>query len=631
MRCTRLDQRGNRCVHEIRFTSNPPSHHCRFESQHEPQQTQLQLERWASLPFQQRLQIEVAALVAITDAPLEIVEDPVFNRILDSFIDIGRSEPRVHVGSEGCKLSRARTRTTMIEEADRIHEAMIAKFAQMPCVSLAIDAGTIERRHFLDIMILAPYSKIKPFLYDAVEKTTLTAEDYGNIVMNAIKDLYRKHVNVRSIVGDNLPAQVTALAHWSSRSCLKRGEELHLHGIKYSPCMCHFVQLVVGDLITGGCLGESEDILQKIITVAHFPEVRQIAKTRCPQAVKTRWLSRSEALTWLLSREEQLLTMNLRLFPRKERSLFQAVITKGNFALLAIYHRILFPFAQAIRFFEQDQVTLCHVYPALKTLKNHFWEEGRSQRDSNPEYATHCTTVLSVIQRRRRKLLDGSLLKAAFWLTSFGCQSIADRSSFIPIPYRLDLTYHAPCAVPLVRGPLEGIWGTVHGSQDLEEQEHDEIDCSYTGQVITEDELEQVPKIWRCENEVLKFLNDYLPNLILEDLDPDNSENASSEIRQHVEESLQFFFCNPESVAKCRNTPGDIERQVELWNWLQLMAHDRIDGEVAAKIISIVSIPASEASCERSLSRQKRIMGHFRAKSNPDLLRARFLFESGNC
>jgi hypothetical protein len=66
--------------------------------------------------------------------------------------------------------------------------------------------------------------------------------------------------------------------------------------------------------------------------------------------------------------------------------------------------------------------------------------------------------------------------------------------------------------------------------------------------------------------------------------------------------------------------------QVELWMWMKFMAHGRIDARVARKAISIVSSPASEARCKRSLFRQKRIMGPFRSKSSPDLLRARFRY-----
>jgi hypothetical protein len=60
------------------------------------------------------------------------------------------------------------------------------------------------------------------------------------------------------------------------------------------------------------------------------------------------------------------------------------------------------------------------------------------------------------------------------------------------------------------------------------------------------------------------------------------------------------------------------------------MAHGRIDARLARKGISIVSNPASEASSERSLFCQKRIMAHFRSKGSPDLLRTRHFFALGN-
>jgi hypothetical protein len=96
-------------------------------------------------------------------------------------------------------------------EPKNIHEVMIAKFAQMPCVSLDIDAGTMEEHHFLDVMALVPHPRIRPFLYDAFESATLTAKDDRTIVMAAIKELCQKRVNVPSSVGDDLPAQVTTL------------------------------------------------------------------------------------------------------------------------------------------------------------------------------------------------------------------------------------------------------------------------------------------------------------------------------------------------------------------------------------------------------------------------------------
>jgi hypothetical protein len=126
-------------------------------------------------------------------------------------------------------------------------------------------------------------------------------------------------------------------------------------------------------------LGDFETIPQEMTTVANLSKVRQITKSRCPQSVKTRWLSRFEALHWLLSHKEQLSGMNLKFSPKKRRSEFRAILTKRSFTRLEIDHKIVYPFIQAVKFFEQDHVTLCHIYLALKTLKGHFRDEKRSQ------------------------------------------------------------------------------------------------------------------------------------------------------------------------------------------------------------------------------------------------------------
>jgi hypothetical protein len=107
------------------------------------------------LPLEQGCHVKVSALVGITDAPLDVAGNQLLHLVLNSFIDLGRSEPLVYIGSEGWKLSRTRTRSTTVEESKRIHEGMIAKFGEMLYVSLAINPGTIERRHFLGIMVLA--------------------------------------------------------------------------------------------------------------------------------------------------------------------------------------------------------------------------------------------------------------------------------------------------------------------------------------------------------------------------------------------------------------------------------------------------------------------------------------------
>jgi hypothetical protein len=162
--------------------------------------------------------------------------------------------------------------------------------------------------------------------------------------------------------------------------------------------------------------------------------------------------------------------VNLKPFPKKQRSQFRAITTKRSFTRSKIYHKIVCRLTQMVKFFGKDHVILCHVYLELKTLKGHFRDEERPQCDFNPEYAICFSTALSIIHSRRCKLLDQDSLKAAFWLTSFGCQSLSDNISFIPLPYQQDWEYHTPYLSPNAHGSVDGSSEKVHRSQDVHEQ-----------------------------------------------------------------------------------------------------------------------------------------------------------------
>jgi hypothetical protein len=94
-----------------------------------------------------------------------------------------------------------------------------------------------------------------------------------------------------------------------------------------------------------------------------------------------------------------------------------------------------------------------------------------------------------------------------------------------------------------------------------------------------------------------------------------------------IDSMLSYFLCNDEFLARCRRTPAGIAKQVELWNYVARSTSDHQYDDLATKVISLIAIPTSEASCERTLSRQKRTFTHLRCRSSPELIRARIFFE----
>jgi hypothetical protein len=154
--------------------------------------------------------------------------------------------------------------------------------------------------------------------------------------------------------------------------------------------------------------------------------------------------------------------------------------------------------------------------------------------------------------------------------------------------------------------------------------------CPYEGDEIDPTLIPGPDVTPNTNSEVVAFLTRYLTARMEEQgdlaLQPDDDASWPS-VEDRVEQFLFAFFYKEQSKARCRRTSPQIDKQVELWNYTAGLGRDRMFDDIAAIVISIISIPASEASCERSFSRQKRLMVHSRGQTKKDLVIARIMFE----
>jgi hypothetical protein len=282
-----------------------------------------------------------------------------------------------------------------------------------------------------------------------------------------------------------------------------------------------------------------------------------------------------------------------------------------------------------VQFFERDDVTLARVYPALTWLKRYMRENAI---DTPMEGYEQCRpSLIEFLKERRHKHVDLDLVKAAFWLTSFGALCLADPRESIPEDHQLRLDYRSPREP---RADLQTLdrFSVSNNSIPQTEVGLDEefgMECSFHGDDIGEEAIDGASTLSRLERSVLPFRHQFLIQRIQEDGDlakepPPGAVLPADDIR--TENFIKLFFCNDDWIARCRTTPPSIDKQVELWHFLARLTPDHHYDDLVTKVISIISIPASEASCERTLSRQKRIITHMRARSCPELARARLAF-----
>jgi hypothetical protein len=143
-------------------------------------------------------------------------------------------------------MSHRQVTRDLLEDGKEMLVHALQAYRHQPSVSLMIDAGTILRRRFLDLVLLSAHSTIRLFLYDAVERNKFGIGNYGGIARQAVIGRRVAGVKSKSIVGGNHPIQVRALAHWSQRSFLKNRDP-EFSRIRFQACIWHVVCLVMAD------------------------------------------------------------------------------------------------------------------------------------------------------------------------------------------------------------------------------------------------------------------------------------------------------------------------------------------------------------------------------------------------
>ena len=227
-----IDGNEVQCTFTTRNTKQPKPHTCRAE-------------RFAA-PEKVDIMKEVAYFLGSANLSLSKVKEDFFTTFLKQLISYGQIHSTDPIDDLLPTMYPEKIRAEMIDLSKKKFDELIIQAREEPSVCLSLDAGTLSHRHLLDFVIISP--SFKPIFYKAVEKTNITTEGYRNIVSEVLNELLNIHkVKVVAIVTDNLPVQITALAHWSPTSVLNTSNDHLIRKILFYPCLCHTTQLIVED------------------------------------------------------------------------------------------------------------------------------------------------------------------------------------------------------------------------------------------------------------------------------------------------------------------------------------------------------------------------------------------------
>lgn len=158
----------------------------------------------------------------------------------------GQANPNAKAEDMVPKLYPKVIKETHIMLADKHKRSQIIYARDHGPVSISLDAGSTKKTHYLVIMVQNIKMQVKPFEYKSIELNNSDADTYKLIGKQVIKSLQEENIKVCCFVGDRLPAQIKALAHWHPYSLCQEEEFKYL---LYVPCSCHLLNSAIAKTI----------------------------------------------------------------------------------------------------------------------------------------------------------------------------------------------------------------------------------------------------------------------------------------------------------------------------------------------------------------------------------------------
>jgi hypothetical protein len=217
--------------------------------------------------------------------------------LLDSLVAYGfhmsTSQP---APSKFPRLSFAKARKQILQ-IDAVQLENSLQLFEKGYVHLSLDAGTIHVNSIVDFVLLRTenLSKKSDFLlYRSVESIEANADFYRTRTCNVLRDLRARNIVVRSIVGDGLAAQLSALCHERPQSIQNNLDFLlcypYVRNVYFIYCSCHLLNLAFKDILAASPFPSTcRDYVQHVGNSLRTKERRRVLRARCPTFSETRW------------------------------------------------------------------------------------------------------------------------------------------------------------------------------------------------------------------------------------------------------------------------------------------------------------------------------------------------------
>ena len=631
------------------------------------------------------LQRSIIVYTGKTKTSINSISSKEFLLMIHEAIKYGQRYPRKEPFDILSLISRKSFTNSFITAAKYIKLKQIENFKNFQYVALCIDAGTLNKVSYMDIMIANSNSPLKPIPFKSIPHFQGTKKAYRQALNKAIKSVSKNGLILSGIVADNLKVQWSALNEILSEK----------KSLVAFACACHSLNLSLLDFKTNcGRIAESISNLEAFAHIFSSKPVTSRFGKVCPRFCPTRWTIYVDITSCIIQHAEEIADVVM-------KHLYQLDYVKDNIEIITdtlfrdapLIHSILWPFKALSEKLESDHTSITDIYGFMFSS----FHIAHSFLNCNDELHELLNELIQFIKNRLEKTKSGLMQYTLFLLTKEGrkfyhllktdpvafieCISsnynintdrfidIAKKGLYIYIEQKLfdaeeniltpEMFYDTvkTSASEIETKEQEQPNGNAqrdtngeefHNEENAEEEDDIRI-CEAEEDVYEEDDTD----IYEAEEDVYEEDD---TDIYEAEEDFDDNGASMTEVEEYYETDMMGYeepldenevlnLIN-ELGKHCGLNPNTVREQFLQWMtdsqyedlsafsssyvfWKYFENNSHLNN-LAKIFLYYGAIPASEASCERFFSQQRRVITGEYSRSSPKLAKAKVILNSLN-
>ena len=600
---------------------------------------------------------QLILFTAKSNLSLENATGPVMHNFLINLIKFSQSNPNKDPISLVPTTNRKAFTKMLINEGKGLYDKVLEEYISRGVAALSIDAGKISKTTYFNVIITNALFSIPPLLYKCVNRFRGDKLSYETNIKESISYLEEKGLVIAGIVADNLRVQFSAIEEVASE----------LGNFFIVPCGCHTLALGINDAkIESDLFEKAFETIESFSYLTNNRDILSTLRISVPKRCSTRWTNLCDICLFTVNHYDHLIEYFNKESTFKLKSLKNSITLSTPVDMLSKYVApmciLLLPLKILSEKLESDRMSIGFKYGFVKSALILIEQLSYKYHLERP-----AKVLIRCIDARINDTRSGLQDRVAFILTKQGRDIERMIRKGVPIDeIRCAFTEEFPIHIDDgVLGICEKIindppdFGPILSRiKEIEEIDHEddsiaeatisqqsnsdsepELEIEAVNSDSDEDKEEQYERTMdivldsESEEEISKVRahNYHLEYSSLREL---TFEDYGEFIMSHAPKfkfngekatrALTRWILHPESFT--RNMEANItDRPYDTWRFLE--QNDEFY-DIAQFALKLLSIPTSEAACERMFWKLRKIMTDERNRTSDELCFAKIALQT---